>query len=275
MSAPHHPVPSVPPAPEPPRSGFPTGRLVAATVLLGTGAVVGNAVLIGSYTAYVKPVMRWPLAVAAALLLVAGAVGQITSLGTGAGGHDDHPGGHRPPGPRRRTRVPGAVLLAAVPLLVLGLLRPPPLGADSTGTTAPPMAPPPAAAADVDPLGGDPAVPRPISFQELGIRIQVNGGATLRGRLLSLEGMAVAPQPADPKGTVRIGRYIIYCCAADAAFESAYLDWPASTEPAVAGHWYRAIVRLAAVVTVDSIAEPRFTVQSVGPEPRPAQPYEY
>ncbi len=82
----------------------------------------------------------------------------------------------------------------------------------------------------VEPLAGDPDTPKQLSFNELSVRANAgNGQPTLKGRRLSLEGFVSENQDGAPTGTIRVGRYMIWCCAADATYGAAFVRWPAGT----------------------------------------------
>ena len=95
-----------------------------------------------------------------------------------------------------------------------------------------------------------------------------NGPPTLRGRMLSLEGFVTKNQDGTLTGTVRVGRYMIWCCAADATFGEAFVRWPTQTPAPAAGSWFRITGRLQDVRTVDGEAVPIVDATHAQAEPR-------
>lgn len=255
-----------------PRRRIDVGRLISGAILAGLGGAVARAVLDRSYTAYVRPFMRLPLALAALVLVAAGLAGCVSGLRPAAGGppRDEHGHGHG-------HRVPGAALIALVPLAVLAVLRPPALDDAATDSVAPAAyQPQQQSGTQVQPLPGDPDVPKAITFNELTIRANAgNGPPTLHGRMLSLEGFTAKDQSGSPAGTVRVGRYMIWCCAADATFGQAFVRWPSNTPAPAAAAWFRITGRVQDVRTVDTVAVPIIDAQHAQPEPPPAHLYEY
>ena len=128
----------------------------------------------------------------------------------------------------------------------------------------------------MEPLPGDPDKPRAISFGELSIRAAANGGpATLKGRLLVVDGFVAKNQSGAPAGTVRMGRYRIWCCAADATFGAAYVRWPAGRAIPASGAWFSVTARVTDVVSDGYVAMPLMEAQQVRAEPPPKIAYEY
>lgn len=250
------------------------GRLISASILVGLGSVVAQSVLTGSYTAYVRPVMQMPLALTAVVLLVAGVAGYLSGIRpepvaeTGADGHPH----------RHHGRIPRSALLALVPLAVLALLRPPALDDAATESVAPAASQSQAGTDEIqiEPLPGDPDTPRAMTFNELSIRATSRGGPeTLRGRMLSLEGFVAKKQTGAPAGTVRVGRYKIWCCAADATFGAAYIRWPAGAAVPAPGAWFRVVGRVQDFRSTDYFVMPVLDAQQVQPRPAPKHQYEY
>lgn len=251
-------------------------RAIGGAVLLALGAAVLHTVVSGAYTSYVRPIMHLPLLAAAVVLIVSGGAGLATGMAATAdsadhGGHDHARHGHGP------SQVPRAALLALVPLAVLAIVRPAALDDGATDSVAPAAAgPAPAYDPQVAPLPGSPDVARPMTFGELAIRAAANGGPdTLRGRLLTLEGFVAKNQKNAPAGTVRVGRYKIWCCAADATFGAAFVRWPAGTPAPAPGGWFTITARVTDMATDGYVVVPLMDGQQVRPEPQPKVPYEY
>jgi uncharacterized membrane protein YcgQ (UPF0703/DUF1980 family) len=115
-----------------------------------------------------------------------------------------------------------------------------------------------------------------MTFNELSVRANAgNGPPTLRGRMLSLEGFVPTNQHGAPSGTVRVGRYMIWCCAADATFGEAFVRWPTGIPAPAAGSWFRVVGRVQDIRTVDDVAVPVIDGQHTQAERPPAHPYEY
>ena len=218
--------------------------------------------------------MRIPLGLAALILIVAGLAGCVSGLRPTNGTPDsDEHGDHHADG----SGIPGAALIALVPLAVLAILRPPALDDAAADSVAPAASQTQQdAGIQVRPLPGDPDVPQAISFNELTIRGQRrHGPPTLRGRTLSLEGFVPKNQDGVPPGLVRIGRYMIWCRAADATFGEAFVRWPTGVPALAAGSWFRFIGRVHDVKTFDGLTVAVIDVTRVQAEPPPAHPYEY
>jgi uncharacterized membrane protein YcgQ (UPF0703/DUF1980 family) len=94
----------------------------------------------------------------------------------------------------------------------------------------------------------------------------------VRGRQLVLQGFGAKNQTGLPAGQVRIGRYKIWCCAADGTFASAEVGWPAGAAEPVAGQWFAVTVAVSGVRTVNDYAIPVGPATSVRairpPEPQ-------
>lgn len=119
-------------------------------------------------------------------------------------------------------------------------------------------------------------MPKAISFNELSTRANAaNGPQTLRGRVLALEGFVSKNQGGAPTGTVRVGRYMIWCCAADATFGEAFIRWPAGAPDPATGAWFILVGRVQDIRTADSVAVPVLTAQHIQTESPPKNQYEY
>lgn len=246
--------------------------MVAGWLLVGFGVAVGHLALTGTYTDYVRVAMKLPLLAAALVLLVAGAAGVVSGVSRGSGHHDhDHDHGHD----HGRRPVPTAVLLALVPLLVLVLFRPAALDAAATERVAPAAQPDTEVVTRIEPLPGRPGVPVPITFYDLFLRVNSPGGPeSVRGRQLVLQGFVAKNQSGLATGQVRVGRYKIWCCAADGTFASAEVAWPAGAGRPAVGQWFAVTVTVTGVRTVDDYAVPIGTATSVRPITPPEPQYE-
>lgn len=215
--------------------------------------------------------MRLPLGLAAVVLLVAGIAGYVSGVRPAPGPRSGHEGHHG------HGRLPRAALLALVPLAVLVLLRPPALddaATDSVGPAASGYAED--AADEIEPLPGDPDTPIAIGFTDLAIRATSRGGPdTLRGRMLALEGFVAKSQAGAPPGTVRVGRYKIWCCAADATFAAAFVRWPAGAPAPAVGAWFDLTGRVRDFQGSDYFVVPVLDGTAMRPIPAPKRQYEY
>lgn len=239
-------------------------------MLTAFGIAVGHSALTGTYTDYVRVGMKLPLLAAAVVLLIAGVAGVLSGLsrrpGEGPVGHSGHAHGDE------RRPVSTAVLLALVPLLVLVLFRPSALDAAATDRVAPAAQPDTTVSEEVGPLPGRPGVPLAISFFDLFLRVNSPGGLeSLRGRQLVLQGFVAKNQAGLESDQVRVGRYKIWCCAADGTFGSAEVDWPAGTARPAVGQWFTMTVTVDRLRTVDRFAVPIGRAASVR-EIRPPEP---
>lgn len=267
-SVPIHPV-VTPPAR---RRPVDVQRVVAGWVLVGFGIAVGHSALTGAYTDYVRVGMKLPLLGAAIVLLVTGLAGVVSGISSPAGATGAHLG-HEHGGQRRP--VSTAVLLALVPLAVLVLFRPAALDAAATERVAPAAQPDTSIPLEVEPLPGRPDVPLPMSFYELFLRINSPGGPeSLRGRQLVLQGFVAKNQAGLAAGQVRVGRYKIWCCAADGTFASAEVNWPAQAARPAVGQWFAMTVTVDRVRTEDRFAIPIGQATSVEEIQPPEPQYE-
>jgi uncharacterized membrane protein YcgQ (UPF0703/DUF1980 family) len=131
-------------------------------------------------------------------------------------------------------------------------------------------------AGGLEPLPGDPDTPTAISFDELSTRANAsNGPATLQNRTLKLEGFVAKNKAGAPAGTVRVGRYMIWCRAADASFGDALVRWPAGAPAPRAGAWFTLVGRVQSIATVNGAAVPLLQASQVRAESRPSEPYEH
>jgi uncharacterized repeat protein (TIGR03943 family) len=180
-----------------------TERRDRSLLLLLTGSFAVWLVLSGTALNFVRRAML-PYVLVAGVVAVALAL--LPPMGLlsrrGGNGHEDDGHGHGP--------GVGVGWLLVLPVLI-GLLVPPaPLGANavrarlaSSGTSTgvyPPLA---------APVGG--AVP--MSMAEFSTRALRDKAGSLRDVRVRLRGFV---SPGDAPGTYRLGRFVIFCCAADA-----------------------------------------------------------
>lgn len=91
----------------------------------------------------------------------------------------------------------------------------------------------------------------------------------------ALEGFVAKSQKGAPAGTVRVGRYKIWCCAADATFGAAFVRWPAGTPLPAVGTWFTITGRVQDVIPDGYVATPLMDALQARAEAAPKQAYEY
>ena len=216
-----------------------------STTVLLVGALLIRLVLTGDYLRYVRGGMGPWLVAAGALLVVLGVTGLVAAVrrradvpvavaGAGpgdpggdgdgdgdggggdhdghdddSGGHDGHGGGGDHDGHGHGSQRVGWLLLA--PVLALLLVTPPALGSFGVDRTAPGVRIS-SGGALFRPLAAG-AEPVPLTLLEFGERAGDRSGASFGPARVRLTGFVAVP--ADGEG-VRLARYQIACCAADA-----------------------------------------------------------
>jgi uncharacterized repeat protein (TIGR03943 family) len=203
-----------------------------------------------TYLRYVRPPHRWLLLAAGAVIVVLAIVGLVRDR-TGPPAHEH--GGHSP-------------WLLLVPVLVIALVTPPALGADSVGRAGARNA----AVQDSDVFGplppGDPAE---LSVAEFVQRAVWDTTGALAGREVQLTGFVVRRGAAT-----ELARLTIACCAADARPNRVRLVGDVNDpEPDT---W----LQVQGVLQEGSATEatghvPALTVTSARTIPPPPDPYEY
>ncbi|MGQ0623196.1 MAG: TIGR03943 family putative permease subunit [Sporichthyaceae bacterium] len=184
-------------------------------ILVMVGATMLRSTLDGTYLYYVKPSLAPFLLVAALAFLVLGLIQAFWllvpskrpgRLGTpscaethqhGEGEVDEHGAAH----------VPRVAWLLALPVLVMMVVAPAPLGSFAADRESGVVAEPDSY--DFPPL--PPADPAPITLTEYGWRSLYDEGETLAGRNVELSGF-VTPRG---KGEWFLTRMSLSCCAAD------------------------------------------------------------
>jgi uncharacterized repeat protein (TIGR03943 family) len=250
---------------------------IPGLLVLLTGLVGVRLVVTGTYLSYIRPGMRLPLLAAGVTLLALGSITVVRAILVAAAGRegadDVHSGGHGPTddGHGHGLGGPPVSWLLLLPLLVLALVAPAPLGAYASRRDA--SAPPPPAQAVFPPLplAVDGAVN--LTMRAFAQRSLYDQSDTLDGVLVRLTGFVVA-DPSVPDGYL-LTRFAITCCAADArAFavptHGVSLPIPANdTWVSVTGHWIKPPPDGPGVVRTAGI-------QAVGANPvkTPDDPYE-
>ncbi len=193
-------------------------------MLLVLGVLLLRLTLGGSYVWFVKPSMK-PVLLASAAVLIALSLWSIWQTWRHEEDSDD---GHGHAG------VPRVAWLMLLPVLVVFVVSPRPLGAYTAGrqlATAPVAAEP----VELTPLPAGETVD--LAIADYITRAVWGGGQTLADRDVRLTGF-VTP---DPDGGWWVTRLGLACCAADAlSFRVRVLDaeaLPANTWVDVAGRW--------------------------------------
>ncbi len=232
--------------------------LVRSTTVLLVGAVLVRLTLTDAYLRYVRAGLGPWLLAAGALLAVLGLVGAVRAL-RGRHTQSEHDGHTHPGGGRV-----GWLLLA--PVVALLLVTPPALGSAavdrSTVTvsgSAPAFAPLPA---------GD--EPRTLPLQEFQDRALDRSGASVRGRVVTVTGFVARER--DGEG-IRLARYQIACCAADAVAAVVRVVGPVVEAAGVPRReqWFTVTGTFRAV-GADGV--PELTAATLTPVPTPVDPYE-
>jgi uncharacterized repeat protein (TIGR03943 family) len=243
------------------------------TTLVLVGVMLGRLAITGEHQRFVRTGMGPWLLLTGAAMIVLGLVPLIASLrsrpAAGADAHDGdahdgdahdgdaHDGDahdHGPGGDR-------VTWLLLVPVAVLLLVTPPALGSfgvdrvtvsiGSGGRTFTSLAGP---------------GPAPMTLLEVDQRAADRNGASIGAVPLRLTGFVAG----DDGGGIRLARYQIACCAADAVAALVRLEGDVSPRPA-RDTW----VSVTGVYTgVDAEGVPRVRVTDLHPVPTPVDPYE-
>lgn len=229
------------------------GHSAAATILVAQGVVLLIVVATGRTTLYLRPSFQ-PLLAATAVVLIVLGVWTLVDLGRAA------TGSHSP--------LRAASWLAVVPVALALLAAPAPLGSWVLGSPAvsdgggAPLVRGPQQAPTWPSL--DPSATTEIGLDELVDRYQIGLKAQLEGRSVKVLGMA-SPRPG---GGWSLGRFKIYCCAADAlAYQ---VDLEGLGQELVADQWYQVT---GTVRTSSDSQEPVLEVTTLQAVPQPESPY--
>ena len=235
------------------------GIRAGGAVLVLTALVIFRLLWQGRYTSYVRPGMGIPLAVTGVVLAIVGGWGLVgrAPQSHGPDGDEAHAGhGH--------SALPRICWLLAVPVVVLTLIAPGPLGATSAAGAAPTEVPFHATA-----LHSDSGVVTMKLRDLLGWTTE-DHSKRLLGRQLRLVGMAA--KVTHSGRLVRLTRFTITCCAADATPFSADVTLPADSLVPPRGGWIEVVGSWNGRHTSDGWPLiDGATVQSI---PEPAEPYE-
>jgi uncharacterized repeat protein (TIGR03943 family) len=233
---------------------------VAITLLGLSGGFLGWLALSGEYRLYLRPVMIWTIAPAAAFLIGLAIWKVISAIrsrpSTTAVSEPVDEGRHE--ADRHSISLPWLLL---VPCLIIAIIGPTSLG--SFGAAA---APPPAVEV---PTGGYPPLP-PGDPLELPIQVYVDrasfgGAATLQGRRFTIIGFV---SPGSDKAWY-LTRLLIRCCVADALPVQVRAVGAPAEKP---DQWVR-VTGSYLSSEIDHTA--RLQVEKVEPVPQPKDPYVY
>lgn len=200
-----------------------------ATTVLLVGVMLVQLSISGAYTGYVRVEMGWALLATGVLLVGLGLAGMIHTLASSwmarSTGHGDHSHRGHDAGHTHSAGVAWLLLAAIVALLV----APPALGSygldrTTTATVA-------VGGQTFDPLPPGHIVP--MSLLEFTQRAADNHGASFGSTPVRLTGFVAK---TDDGTGIRIARYKIACCAADAAPAIVRVTGATGNPPAV-DHW--------------------------------------
>lgn len=166
-------------------------RAAQSILLTVLGAIVIKLAWTDGYLLYVKDWIRWPLLASGALLVV-------MSFGHLLGGDRGHQDDHRS----------WAGWLLVLPVAVVLIVSPPPLGSFIAESRANQVAAAPPAVMTPLPAGD----PVPLTLGEFVVRSVYDDGRSLAGRNVRLTGFV----SRDKQGNWYVTRMAIGCCAADA-----------------------------------------------------------
>ena len=219
-------------------------------LLLLLGGAMVRITLDDSYLRYVRPGHKW-LLLAAGVVVVVLAVIALVRDSRGALAHEPHAGDRHAP------------WLLLAPVLVIALVAPPALGAETVGRAGTVNAV--ARPADVFaalPSDGE------LTVAEFVQRAVWDTTGSLDGRTVVLTGFTVRRGAATD-----LARLTITCCAADARPYRVRLDGDVAAEP---GTWLRVRgVLQPGTATAATGYVPALTVSGVDVLTAPADPYEY
>ncbi|MFC5064882.1 TIGR03943 family putative permease subunit [Actinomycetospora atypica] len=251
---------------------------VSGALLVALGGAVVTVTLSGAYLDYVRATHRpWLLLTAAGLVVLGlvtlfvrddppddepvrsrlhthgplAATPEELAAARRAGGHD-----HR--------RIPAVGWLLCLPLLLVLVVVPPPLGALAAGRADPAVPQPPTGTRfDPLPVGG----PVPLAVHDYAARAAWDAGRTLTGRTVTLTGF-VTPDGTDGWS---VARAVMTCCALDARSYLVHVDGDPTRR--AAGTWVEVTGRFTPAPEPDDRTA-AVRAEAVRPVPAPTNPYE-
>ncbi|GAA4939389.1 putative repeat protein (TIGR03943 family) [Actinomycetospora succinea] len=192
-------------------------------LLVLVGGVLVKIVADGSYLRYVRPWSAVPVLAAGVVLITVAVVGIVRDLRGRAvvDGHD-HGDGAGPEAGHDSRAGPSAWMLV-LPVLALLLVVPPALGSAAVGGVGARAAPVSAVADDPLPAGEAPA----LGLLDVVSRAAADPFGQVTTREVTVTGFLVpARHPPPGTATVDLARWVITCCAADAATVRVHLADP-------------------------------------------------
>lgn len=255
-----------PPGPSDRRRTQTPGVRAGGALLVLVALVIFRLLWQGRFTSYVRPGMGLPLAITGFMLAVVGAWGLVGPVPSSQTPHpddpDDAPDGHAGHG---HSPLPRICWLLAVPVLVLTVIAPGPLGASNSADAAPAQVPFHATALHPDGQGVI-----TMKLRDLLGWTTEDPHKRLLNHPVRLVGMA-ASVTHDGR-LVRLTRFTITCCAADATPFSADVTLPADSLVPSKGGWLEVVGSWNGRHTSDGWPViDGATVQSIA---QPAEPYE-
>ncbi len=246
---------------------------VAAGFVTVLGALLLKLVLTGRFVDYVRPRMGPMLLGAAAVLLCAAAAAFVRLIaGSGRSGS-----AHASDGEDAYHVAGRAGLFLAIPLVLIAVVPPAPLGAFAAGLGANAGRAPPRSSFF-------PALPRAdggavtLSMSDFVSRAIYDPDASLRGVTVRLIGFAAPDRAHGTDGAFDLVRFAMTCCAADAIALRVRILGARGPTPAanawieVLGTWRLAPARPPGAF--DPTVLPELDVTSMRSIPQPADPYD-
>ena len=252
---------------------------VSGAVLVALGGAVATVTLSGAYLDYVRATHRPWLLLTAAGLVVLGLItlflpddapqdepapARLHTHGPLAATPEELAAARRAGRVHDHRRIPAVGWLLCLPLLLVLVVTPPPLGALAAGRADPAVPRPPTGTRFAPlPAGG----PVPLAVHDYASRAAWDDGRTLAGTTVTLTGF-VTPDGTDGWS---VARAVMTCCALDARSYLVHVDGDPTRR--AAGTWVEVTGRFApARAPDDHVAALR--AESVRTIPAPEDPYE-
>jgi uncharacterized repeat protein (TIGR03943 family) len=248
------------------------GRTALAAWL---GVLMLRLVTSGGYRAYVRPRMGLLLLLAGSTLTGAALVPLLSLFRSALPPRVDTAGNGLAGSGHRHRRARRLDLLLLVPIVLIGVLPPVPLGAAAAAMRA--------GARMAAATSAFPSLPRPVTgavpltVADFVGRALYDVDGSLRGIRVRLVGL-VAPDPRAPPGGFLLVRSAMFCCAADAVPMRIHVRGDGSRPPPedawveVMGTWQPAPPRPAS--RFDPSMMPTLAAISVRSVPEPSDPYD-
>ena len=183
-------------------------RDVGSVIVVLLGAALLRLAVSGDYLSYVKPGLRWPLLLGAALVFGIGLVTAISDLHAAPTRTADNGDPTIEVGDFTIPEgAPKVAWLLMLPMITIAMITPPALGSFTAARQSQSVAQPLSQASPLP--AGDPVV---VTVGDFAGRAVWDAGVTLAGRRVAVDGFAT---PA-PDGGWYLTRLYLSCCAADA-----------------------------------------------------------